>query len=85
MVSVSGINRRPGDSGADGAVTTEGLVLASDTASEVVETVELVDGAQMQLGISRDADGAQIVGTLPGYSLQGLAITELPVQCEILT
>lgn len=80
-VSTSGIRGRLGDAGAEGAVTTESLVLTS----EVVETVELVDGARIREGASGDDDGARKTGILPDYGLQGLTITESPVQCEILT
>ena len=72
---------RVGEAGADGAVTADALVLAS----EVVETVELVEGARIRVGASGDDVGARKVGILPDYGLQGPTITELPVQCEILT
>ena len=71
-----------GDDGADSVVTVDWLVLASDMASEAVETVELVDGALMWLGACRNDDRAQKVGIMPDYSLQGLTIMELLVQCE---
>lgn len=83
-VSVSEIKGRIGEAGTDGAVTADRLVSASE-AVEWVETVELVEGARKRLGTSGDDDGARKSGILPDNGLQGLTITESPVQCEILT
>ena len=83
-VSVSGIKGRVGEAGADGAMTADALVLASEVV-EWVETVELVEGAWIRVRASGDDVGARKVGILPDYGLQGPTIMELPVQCEILT
>ena len=50
-----------------------------------METVELVEGARIWVGASGDDVGARKVRILPDFGLQGPTITELPVQCEILT